>query len=135
MEFLPKPIIPETLKRYWRRRRNQRLYGSEARKNIKVTRIGRRSRRFWKIRATPRLRWRMMIASPMKLLTKLKNGYMNTLLRLGGTVGYLSANNEFGGKRIPKARKVALGYSNSEFDQRLLYEIYKNLCPALELHG
>ncbi|KAE8654979.1 hypothetical protein F3Y22_tig00117034pilonHSYRG00360 [Hibiscus syriacus] len=134
MEFLHKPI-PGNLKRYWRRRRYQRLYGGEARKNIKVTRMGGRSQRFWKIRATPKLRWKMMIASPMKLLTKLKNGYMNMLLRLGGSVGYLSAKNEFGGKRIPKARKVALGYSTSEFDQRLLYEIYKNLCPALELYG
>ncbi|GMI77019.1 hypothetical protein like AT2G47485 [Hibiscus trionum] len=136
MEFLQKPI-PGTLKRFWRRRQYQKLKGGEAitkRKNIKVTRIGGVSQRFWKIKAVPKVRWRI-IASPTKFLTKLKNGYMNMMLRLGGIVWYLSAENEFGGKRIPKARKVGLGYSNSEFDQRLLYEIYKNLIPALELYG
>ncbi|MBA0786103.1 hypothetical protein Gotri_026521 [Gossypium trilobum] len=65
----------------------------------------------------------------MKLLTKLKNGYMNMMLRLART------ENQFGGKRIPKARKVALGYSSYEFDQRLVYEIYKNLSATHELYG
>ncbi|KAK8711928.1 hypothetical protein V6N13_147184 [Hibiscus sabdariffa] len=135
MEFLKKPI-PGTLKRFWRRRR-YRLNGGEAirnRKKIKVVRMGGGSQRFWKIKATPKLRCRM-IGWPMKVLRKLKDGYMNMMLRLAGSVGYLSKENEFGGKRIPKARKVALGYSNSEFDQRLLYEIYKNLIPARELYG
>ncbi|KAK9034953.1 hypothetical protein V6N11_077005 [Hibiscus sabdariffa] len=133
MELLQKPI-PGTLKRYWRQRRYQRLYGGEAIKNgrtMKVTRMGGRSRRTWKIKAMPKLQWRAVIASPMKLLAKLRNGYMNMMLRIAGSVG----EKEFGGKRIPKARKVALGYSNSEFDQRLLHEIYKNLIPALELYG
>ncbi|KAG4120916.1 hypothetical protein ERO13_D11G172400v2 [Gossypium hirsutum] len=125
MEFLQKSI-PGTLKGYWRRRRYQRLHGGEVikKKNVKLTRIGARSRRFWKIKAIPKLRWR-----PMKLLTKLKNGYMNMMLRLAGT------ENQFGGKRIPKARKVALGYSCYEFDQRLVYEIYKNLSATHELYG
>ncbi|KAH1081905.1 hypothetical protein J1N35_021666 [Gossypium stocksii] len=131
MEFLQKPI-PGTLKRYWRRRRYQRLHGGEVikKKNVKVTKIGARSGRFWKIKAIPKLRWR-----PMKLLTKLKNGYMNMMIRLAGTVGHLTTENQFGGKRIPKARKVALGYSSYEFDQRLVYEIYKNLSATHELYG
>ncbi|KAK8588647.1 hypothetical protein V6N13_087551 [Hibiscus sabdariffa] len=135
MEFLQKPV-PGTLKRFWRRRR-YRLNGGETirnRKKIKVTRMGGGSGRFWKIKAMPKLRCRM-VDWPMKVLRKLKNGYMNMMLRLAGSVGYLSMENEFGGKRIPKARQVALGYSNSEFDQRLLYEIYKNLIPARELYG
>ncbi|GMI66148.1 hypothetical protein like AT2G47485 [Hibiscus trionum] len=137
MELLKKPI-PGTLKRYWRRQRYQRLYAGGAiknRRNVKVTRMGGRSRRSWNIRAMPKLRWRALIASPMKLLAKLRHGYMNMMLRLAGSGGYLSTEKEFGGKRIPKARKVALGYSSSEFDQRLLHEIYKNLIPALELYG
>ncbi|KAK8569186.1 hypothetical protein V6N13_107044 [Hibiscus sabdariffa] len=138
MDLLQKPI-PGTLRRYWRRRRYQRLYGGEAIKkgrSMKVRRMGGRSpRRSWKIKAMPKLRWRAVIGSPMKLLAKLRNGYMNMMLRIAGSVGYLGTEKEFGGKRIPKARKVALGYSNSEFDQRLLHEIYKNLIPALELYG
>lgn len=60
---------------------------------------------------------------------------MNMMIRLAGTVGHLTAENQFGGKRIPKARKVALGYSSYEFDQRLVYEIYKNLSATHELYG
>ncbi|XWS47600.1 hypothetical protein CRYUN_Cryun14cG0166000 [Craigia yunnanensis] len=134
MELLQKPF-PATLKRYWRRRQYQKL-NSEVinnRKNVKVTRMGGGSRRFWRIKAIPKLRWK--IASPIKLLTKLKNVYMNMMMSLAGNVGYLNNDNTFGGKRIPKARKVHMAYSNSEFEERLVYEIYKNLIATRELYG
>ncbi|OMO80287.1 hypothetical protein CCACVL1_13073 [Corchorus capsularis] len=104
----------------------------KSRKSIKVTRIGGKSRTFWRIKAIPKLRWK--IASPLKLLTKLKNAYMKMMIGLAGNVGYLNTENMFGGKRIPKARKVPLGYSNSEFDQRLVYEICKALVATRELY-
>jgi hypothetical protein len=81
--------------------------------------------RVWRIRAVPKLR--LKIGSPLKLWTKLKNAYMNTMLSLAGNVGHLSNNNVFGGKRIPKARQVPLAYSFEEIENRLIVEIYKAL--------
>ncbi|XVF71559.1 hypothetical protein PTKIN_Ptkin12aG0047900 [Pterospermum kingtungense] len=134
MELLQTPI-PSTLKRYWRRKQYQRLNGEVAnnKKSIKVTRIRGGSRRFWRIKAIPKLRWK--IASPIKLLTKLKNAYMNMMINLVGNVGSLNTENTFGGKRIPKARKVPTAYSSSEFEERLVYEIYKSLVATRELSG
>lgn len=134
MELLRKPI-PGSLKRYWRRKQYQRLNGEviKNKKNVKVTRIRGGSRRFWRIKAIPKLRWK--IASPIKLLTKLKNAYMNMMINLAGNVGHLNTDNTFGGKRIPKARKVPIAYSSNEFNERLVYEIYKALVATRELSG
>ncbi|XVF81888.1 hypothetical protein PTKIN_Ptkin15bG0192100 [Pterospermum kingtungense] len=125
MELL-QMAYPDTLKRYWRRRQYQRL---NIKKNkLKVTRMGGGSPRFWRIKAIPKLRWKI-IASPIKLLTKLKNAYMNMMINLAGN------DYTFGGKRIPKARKVPLVYSSYEFEERLVYEIYKTLIATRELSG
>ncbi|XP_022759951.1 uncharacterized protein LOC111306318 [Durio zibethinus] len=128
--------FPGTLKRYWRRRRYERLNGEVTRnkKNVKIKRFRGGSRRFWKIKAVPKLRWKI-IASSIKLLTKLKNAYMNMMINLAGNVGHLNNDNTFGGKRIPKARKVPMIYSSNEFEERLVYEIYKALIATRELYG
>ncbi|XWS75508.1 hypothetical protein CRYUN_Cryun01aG0095500 [Craigia yunnanensis] len=134
MELLQKPI-PGTLKRYWRRSQYQRLNGEviKNKNKVKITRLRGGSRRFWRIKAKPKVRWK--IASPIKLLTKLKNAYMNMMINLAGNVGYLNTDNTFGGKRIPKARKVPMVYSSNEFEERLVYEIYKALIATRELSG
>jgi hypothetical protein len=128
MELIPKPI-QGSLKRYWRRQRYQRLHGSKRiRKNVKTMRLGDGPGRGWRIRALPKLR--LKIGSPLKLWTKLKNAYMNTMLSLAGNVAHLSSSNTnvFGGKRIPKARQpVPLNYSFEEIENRLVIEIYKAL--------
>ncbi|XWS30758.1 hypothetical protein CRYUN_Cryun23aG0016500 [Craigia yunnanensis] len=135
MELLQKPI-PGTLKRYWKRKQYQRLNGEviKNKKNVKITRIRGGSQRFWRIKAIPKLRWKIA-ASPIKFLTKLKNGYMNMMINLAGNVGYLNTENTFGGKQIPKARKVPMVYSSNEFEERLVYEIYKTLIANRELYG
>ncbi|XVE78676.1 hypothetical protein DITRI_Ditri13aG0166100 [Diplodiscus trichospermus] len=126
-----------SLKRYWRRRQYRRLNNElvmKKRKKLKVIRIPGGSPRFWRIKSIPRLRWKI-IASPIKLLTKLKNAYMKMMINLAGNVGYLNTDNTFGGKRIPKARKVDTAYPRNEFEERLVYEIYKNLIASRELYG
>ncbi|XP_057984002.1 uncharacterized protein LOC131168501 [Malania oleifera] len=123
------------LKRYWVRRRYHRLDGSvKNRKSMKVARLGDgRRRRLWKIKAIPKLR--LKIASPLKLWHKLKDSYINMMLNLAGNVGQLNNGNAFGTKRIPKARKVPVVYSNDEFENRLIFEIYKALTASRELGG
>ncbi|XVE72132.1 hypothetical protein DITRI_Ditri11bG0014000 [Diplodiscus trichospermus] len=136
MELLQKPF-PGTLKRYWRRRKYQRLNGevTKSKKNIRITGVGGGSRRFWRIKAIPKLRWKIIASSPIKLLTKLKISYMNMMINLAGTVGHLNTENIFGGKRIPTARKVSTGHSRNEFEERLVYEISKALIATRELYG
>lgn len=41
---------------------------------------------------------------------------------------------EFVSKRILKTRQVKVSYTNKEFDNRLIYEIYKSVAPSMELY-
>ncbi|KAF3444312.1 hypothetical protein FNV43_RR14002 [Rhamnella rubrinervis] len=137
MELLPKKSYGN-LKRIWRRRRYQRIEDeTRIRKNVKVTRFGGGERkRYWKIKAVPKLRiLRAVSSAPLKLFTKVKNAYMEMMLNLAGNVGQLNNNNAFGTKRIPRERKVdAIVYSGSEVEERLVLEIYKALAASRAAH-
>ncbi|KAJ1443214.1 hypothetical protein SESBI_00502 [Sesbania bispinosa] len=120
------------IKRYLRRRRYQRLDdGAVATggRKAKILRLRRSPRRYWKIKAVPKMTW-VMIRSPLKMLTKLKNAYVNFMLRS------MNTDNLFGTKRIPKAREVSHGayYSRDAFEARLIFEISKALVASHELH-
>ncbi|RDX84638.1 hypothetical protein CR513_34287, partial [Mucuna pruriens] len=109
MELCPKPTFGG-IKRYLRQRHYQRLHGGATTGRRKMATVRLRSpRRYWKIRAIPRLRW--VMRSTLKMLTKLKNAYMNLMLRLSGNVGVMNTDNIFGVKRIPEVRQVSKGYS------------------------
>ncbi|KAI3824196.1 hypothetical protein L1987_05646 [Smallanthus sonchifolius] len=112
------------LNRSWRRRRYQRVTGS-CKKMSKTVTFGGRNRRFWNIKAIPRLRLKK--ASPIRLWIKLKNAYIDMMLRLGGT------ENVFDSKRVPMRLQISRGYSMGEFQSRLIYEISKNLIASREL--
>lgn len=135
MELLPKKSYGN-LKRFWRRRSYQRIDDeTRIRRNVKVTRFGggERKKHSWKIKALPKLRFLMrpIGSAPLKLLTKVKNAYMEMMLNLAGNVGSLTANNAFGTKRIPKERKVdTIAYSGYEVEERLVLEIYKALAAS-----
>ncbi|KAF9664008.1 hypothetical protein SADUNF_Sadunf17G0111300 [Salix dunnii] len=119
-------------KRYWRRKRYQRLDGViTAGKKITVARLGGIPRRGWKVKAVPKLRiLKSNIVSPLKLLSKLRNAYINMMLGLAGEV---DGTNVFGNKRVPRGRQVKATYPSEEFEKRLVYEIYKNLLATREL--
>ncbi|EEF34322.1 uncharacterized protein LOC8265028 [Ricinus communis] len=126
MELLSAPLTGK-----WRRRnRYERLDGGvKGRKNIRVIRFGgdRSSppRRVWRVRAARKLKiLRIACSSPLKLLKKIKDSYVDMMVTLAGNV----SDNVFGSKRVPKARQVPnAAYSNEEFDARMVYEIYKAL--------
>ena len=130
--LLPKSIYGG-IKSYLRRRRYRRLHGGATvvRRKMAIIRL-RGPRRYWRIRAVPRLRW--VMRSPLTILTKLKNAYMNFMLKLSGNVGAMNSDNIFEVKRIPKARQVSKGYSRDEFEARLIFEISKTLVASYELH-
>lgn len=130
MQILSNPFSGSS-KRHWRRRRYQRLHGAITnRKNLKTLRFRGGPQRSWRIKVVPKLRLRTAILSPLKIWSKLKNAYVNMMLNLAGNVGHLNNENVFGGKRIPKARQVSKGYSSNEFENRLVFEIYKALVAS-----
>lgn len=133
MESLSPMSIYDGIKSYLRRRRYRRLHGGTTvvRRKMAIIRL-RGPRRNWRVRAIPRLRW--VMRSPLKMLTKLKNAYMNFMLRLSRNVGAINSDNIFEVKRIPKARQVSKGYSSDEFEARLIFEISKTLVASYELH-
>ncbi|CAL1405372.1 unnamed protein product [Linum trigynum] len=132
--------------RYWRRKRYQKLrqdYGSIRNKNIRIARLGgdksssasSSSRKLaWRIKVVPKLRLRIVMAAPLKLAAKLKNGYLDMMVRLAGSVGYLNTNLVFGNRRVPKARHVKSTCTNEEFRNRIIYEMFKNISSAHELN-
>lgn len=87
--------------------------------------------RSWRFRLNPKLG--LKIASPLKLWFKLKNAYMNMMLKLATSTGTSKSGNMFGAKRIPKVRLVPTDYSRTEFDNRLIHEIYKSMVASSEL--
>ncbi|XP_057436499.1 uncharacterized protein LOC130728933 [Lotus japonicus] len=122
------------MKKYWRRRHYQHLNrdAPTGRKKMNIIRLKGNPRKFWRIRAIPKLRW--VMRSLLKTVAKVKNGYMNFMLRLAGKVGALKTDSFLGSvKRIPKARQVSKVYSGDAFEARLIFEISKTLVASNEL--
>ncbi|XP_031486251.1 uncharacterized protein LOC116254808 [Nymphaea colorata] len=108
-------VLYRSIKRYWRRRHYERLDGSaSSRRRVRFTTAG--GRRRWRIKLPSRFR----IASPRKILMRLRDGYTRMMLRLASSSAFV------GGQ--------ALGYSDpfgapplKEYDEKVMVEIYKSL--------
>ncbi|KAJ0098701.1 hypothetical protein Patl1_21402 [Pistacia atlantica] len=123
MELTTRPFYG-SLQIYWRRRRYQRLHGeTKIRKNVRVTRFhgGPASRRFWRIKAVPKLR-----PKPFKLWGNLKNGYVG-MINLASKVGFLNNEDHFVRKGISQPGKKGGVYSYEEVENRVAYELYQAL--------
>ncbi|KAI3787494.1 hypothetical protein L1987_42002 [Smallanthus sonchifolius] len=99
---------------YWRRRRYERLGGkSRGGSGLKWR------KRFWRIRIVRKLKLKLSY-SPKKLLTGIRDGYVNMMMRMAnspvvaGTGGYGEA--KFG----MKPREYV-------YDEKVIMEIYKTL--------
>ncbi|KAL7260414.1 hypothetical protein ACSBR1_006139 [Camellia fascicularis] len=131
MDIVPATYV-ENIKRYLRRRKYQRL--DNTKKRLKTTRLGSKTRHWsWKIRRpVPKLRFKTV--SPIKLMAKLHDAYVDMMIRLVGD------NNDgiFGAKRVPKGRSVPVPMvaANDEVvDGTLVLEIYKRLVSSRELEA
>jgi hypothetical protein len=122
--LLPKPTNNGGIKQYLRRRHYKHLEGSG--KKMKIIRLKRSTRKFWRIRTIPRLRW--VIKSPLKILSNFKNVYLNFMLK-----SLNIDSNNIGGKQIPKAPQVSKDYASDAFEVKLIYEISKALIASHEL--
>ncbi|CAN0918620.1 hypothetical protein LINGRAHAP2_LOCUS30974 [Linum grandiflorum] len=137
-------LIPTSWNRYWRRNRYQRLNEAPLRKrNIRVARLGgggggggerlSPGRLGWRIKVVAKVRLRVVVTAPLKLVARLKNNYVDMMVKLAGSVGSLNTNRVFGNKRIPKARQLRMSCSDEEFRNRIIYEMFKNVSAAHEL--
>ncbi|GAB4827926.1 hypothetical protein Ancab_034810 [Ancistrocladus abbreviatus] len=136
MEIISRPFNGRN---YWRRRGYKLLDGATTTNKRKLQVVKLRGddsssspSRFWRLKKAPikLRRLKMIFCSPKSLWNKFKDGYINMMLRLAGEVGYLTAGSAFQAKRITKARKVPIKYSNEEFESRLVMEIYRALSTS-----
>lgn len=129
----------ESWNRYWRRRKyRQRIKGGSQgkRKKPHVLRLGGddapRQRR-WRLRRITKLRWK--IISPIKLLAKLQDAYVDMMICLAKKLANSSSNGGFlKGKKVTKSPQASLVVSFGEqVDSRLVMEIYKQLAASRQL--
>ncbi|KAI9128060.1 hypothetical protein K1719_001053 [Acacia pycnantha] len=135
--LLPKPGSGQRLMRYRRLVGGGDSMGKTKKKKTKMVRL-KGTRRYWRIKAIPKLS--LVMRSPLKLMNKLKNAYIDFMLKLSGKVkgGSLNITNGvgdgvFGQKRTPKSRQVTEKFSMNEFEARLIYEISKVLAASREI--
>ncbi|KAL9158438.1 hypothetical protein ABFS82_08G068900 [Erythranthe guttata] len=121
-----------SLSRRWRRRGYNKLSPTN-RRSVKVVRFGAaNSNRSWRMKLAPKLRL-IRLASPLKLWNRLKNAYMNMMIGFASNSGSANGVSVFGAKRIPKSRDAPMAYSRTEFENRLVFEIYKSMVASFEL--
>ncbi|XP_043694647.1 uncharacterized protein LOC122645404 [Telopea speciosissima] len=137
-----------SLKRFWSGRTYQRLDGTGGyivRKKLRVLRLGggnscsthtRRSSSSSssssKIRETRKL-LQLRLKWPMKVLGKIREGYINMMLGLAGNIGYLEdPKNVFGEKRIPRGRPIPSVSKLNEFDKKLVLKVYNSIAASRE---
>lgn len=123
-------VFNESTKRYWRRRRYQRLSGGAPnnKKKLKIRRLGGSGHRLWKIKLIPK--FQLSIASPVKLLVKFHDAYIDMMIRLVGNAGNSSNIGLFGGQIIPRGPHISMVSTYEKMDNRLVLEINKRLATS-----
>ncbi|KFK37495.1 hypothetical protein AALP_AA4G264800 [Arabis alpina] len=114
--------------RYWRRSRGyEKLDGSSekktksCRRNVKRVKLDpTRKRRFWRIKIVPKLKIFKTASSPKKVLTWLRDAYVNMMLRLANSrvIGSSYGYGDYG---------YGSGLASREYDEKKLVEIYKSI--------
>ncbi|XP_074278983.1 uncharacterized protein LOC141603162 [Silene latifolia] len=122
------------IKKYWNRRGYVRLSNNE-RKNRTRIKLGQeqpdpnksqgKRKRFWRFKISPRVRIWARVGSPKKWLTRLRDAYVNMMLKISGS-GFVSGASGFGGS-------IEYGFSKGqvkEYDEKMIVEIYRSLVIA-----
>ncbi|CAD5173226.1 unnamed protein product [Musa acuminata subsp. malaccensis] len=125
-----------SIQSFWRHRGYRRLEGTK--KQAKAIRLGgggtnsrrlhRKARVVW---PTLRLRLRAWPA-PLRLMARMKNAYVETMLSLAGGEGRPSALNRvrsgsdaLWGRRMPRARQMSS--RSGDFERRMMQHIYNSI--------
>ncbi|CAH8362935.1 unnamed protein product [Eruca vesicaria subsp. sativa] len=124
--------------RYWRTKSRgyERLDGSTNTsnsdpRNVKQVKLDpTRKRRFWRrIKIVPKLRVLKKTTSPRKLLTRLRDSYVNMMLRLANSPA-IGSSFGYGGEYEHDSGLA----SSREYDEKKLVEIYKSMLMAQGTH-
>lgn len=118
----------ENTKRYWRRRRYQRLSGSNnIKRKVKVERLGDKETRglcrSWKIR-------KLRVS---KLVAKFHDYYVDMMIGLAGNVAKSNRVGIAGKRVVAKDQQVSVVSCGEEVDSRLVLEIYKRLAASRQV--
>ncbi|PKA47941.1 hypothetical protein AXF42_Ash016287 [Apostasia shenzhenica] len=109
----------ESLKAYWKRRAYENLDGDGAgcRRRVRCSKIelgGRRRRRFWRIKASPKLRF-PRVMSPKRFLGRIRDAYVRMMLRFDRATALTDCGVVCAGFGVPPLK---------EYDDRLILQIY-----------
>lgn len=130
MEIISRPFNGEN---YWKKKGYSLLNGATVpRRKIKVVQVAgggvgeerRRRKRLWRLRKAPKL------MTPKSMWRKFKEGYVKFMLSLSGDV---DGESGFTAKRITSAGKLRLPsakHDATDFERRLVLEIYKSLATS-----
>ncbi|KAJ8500554.1 hypothetical protein OPV22_011106 [Ensete ventricosum] len=115
------------LKGYWKRRGYHRADGGRGRRRLCKAELGeggRRRRRFWRIKISPRLGF-LRAASPRRILARIRDAYVRMMLGFANSVAYggYGYGYGYGGVEVTRLARPAL----KEYDEKMLVEIYKSL--------
>lgn len=135
MEAFPYKFT-RAIRAHWRKRKYQRLEQGRKRTTL-VTRLGdgpnRRTRgRFFKLRSIYRIQIRIL--SPIKILARIRDAYVNAMLSLASKGSAFATQNgpeAYWTKRIPRSGSTRLG--STKYEKRLAAEIYKLLAASGEI--
>ncbi|WCJ24459.1 hypothetical protein M5689_006418 [Euphorbia peplus] len=132
MEMISGALNCDRLKRYWRRRRYQKLYDeTKGRKKLKIVRLGGK-KEAWKLRSKQKLQ--LKIFSPLKALVNIHETYVDMMVKLVTSIGKLNNKQVFGGKnKVAKTKQityVSCGDHHQVVDMKLVLEIYKRLATS-----
>ncbi|CAK9311287.1 unnamed protein product [Citrullus colocynthis] len=129
MDIISTPSA-QSLRRLWRRRRYQRLgSGSTGPTRSRSFQLG----RVWRMRRQVAPKLRLKASSPLKVLAKIHDGYVEMMMRLANSVGNMYAIGAFGNrKRIPKPKNQVplVSCGGEQVDAKLVLEIYNKLAAS-----
>lgn len=133
----------ENLKRYWRRKKYQRLHGSNHnnKRKMKIIRLGddgSSSREEWNAGHSNKLKLTCLrgLFSPIKVLAKtFHDTYVDMMIRLEGNLAHKSTGaGAFAGKKVAKRKQIAVVSCGEELvDSKLVLGIFKRLAAAREM--
>nr|CAB3460659.1 unnamed protein product [Digitaria exilis] len=123
---------------YWRRRKYHRLEATDGGKaRVGATQqLGATARRGGG--AMRRLRVRVVLAAPRRALARARDAYVGAMLALAKRASALALPGGADGlwaKRVPRRKQLPAsgGVRTTEFEQRLIFEIYKSIVASKEL--
>ena len=139
-----KSEVFQSIRSYWRRRTYRRIEGvplASKKKRVRVVKLMGESganRRPSKVR--PVLRMWVKVFSPIKLMARLRDAYMDAMLALAGGEARPSLTMKGTGsqdgtweRRMPKARQISV--KRGDFERRMMLHIYRSLIAPPEVIG